>query len=82
MQSIYHLSCACKWTDGVYVSVFNHFDCHAADNENVNYIYWLFFILKNNFFPSGGESKVTKGGDGERRSALDEMKLKAIMGKL
>lgn len=63
------------------MSVFSHFDCHSADNENVNYILVIFHTEKH-LFSSGGESKVSKGGDGEKRSALDEIKVKAIMGKL
>ncbi|XP_072572377.1 uncharacterized protein [Paramormyrops kingsleyae] len=34
-------------------------------------------LVKSNL--RGGESKVSKGGDGERRSALDEVKVRAIM---
>ncbi|XP_039649857.1 uncharacterized protein LOC120555243 isoform X2 [Perca fluviatilis] len=34
-------------------------------------------LVKSNL--RGGESKVSKGGDGERRSGLDEIKVKAIM---
>ncbi|XP_026066013.1 uncharacterized protein LOC113048422 [Carassius auratus] len=34
-------------------------------------------LIKSNL--RGGESKVSKGGDGEKRSALDEIKVKAIM---
>ncbi|XP_035858234.1 uncharacterized protein LOC116048027 isoform X2 [Sander lucioperca] len=34
-------------------------------------------LVKSNL--RGGESKVWKGGDGERRSGLDEIKVKAIM---
>ncbi|KAF4115091.1 hypothetical protein G5714_002580 [Onychostoma macrolepis] len=54
--------------------------CQASSGTSMARILLWFDIetlVKSNL--KGGESKVTKRGDGERRSALDEMKLKSIM---
>lgn len=53
----------------MYVSVFNHFDCHAADNENVNYILVIFHTEKQLFFPQEGNPRFQRGEMGREEAA-------------